>query len=103
MLFRCAEPQFKSTSVYGRVYGQAITALPWLLSVNESLGTRAPNLGSGTCLNTEPLSSVPTDTFPASKRWSATDDSKAIERAETLVDGHDVELWNGARLKLTMP
>jgi len=31
------------------------------------------------------------------------DDSKAIERAERLVDGHDVELWNGARPKLTMP
>ena len=31
------------------------------------------------------------------------DDSKAIERAERLVDGHDVELWNGARLKLTVP
>jgi hypothetical protein len=30
-------------------------------------------------------------------------DSKAIGRAERLVDGHDVELWNGARLKLTMP
>jgi hypothetical protein len=31
------------------------------------------------------------------------DDSKAIERAERLVDSHDVELWNGARMKLTMP
>jgi hypothetical protein len=31
------------------------------------------------------------------------DDSKAIERAERLVDGHDVELWNGARVELTMP
>ena len=26
------------------------------------------------------------------------DDAKAIEKAERLVDGHDVELWNGARL-----
>ena len=26
------------------------------------------------------------------------DDGKAIERAERPVDGHDVELWNGARL-----
>ena len=26
------------------------------------------------------------------------DDAIAIERVERLVDGHDVELWNGARL-----
>jgi hypothetical protein len=26
------------------------------------------------------------------------DDVKAIERAKQLVDGHDVELWSGARL-----
>jgi hypothetical protein len=26
------------------------------------------------------------------------DDAKAIERAEQAVDGHDVELWSGARL-----
>jgi hypothetical protein len=26
------------------------------------------------------------------------DDAKAIERARRLVDGHDVELWSGARL-----
>jgi hypothetical protein len=25
-------------------------------------------------------------------------DAKALERAERLVDGHDVELWSGARL-----
>jgi hypothetical protein len=26
------------------------------------------------------------------------DDSEATERAEQLVDGHDVELWSGSRL-----
>jgi hypothetical protein len=26
------------------------------------------------------------------------DDAAALERARQLVDGHDVELWNGARL-----
>jgi hypothetical protein len=41
--------------------------------------------------------------FSGSKRWSAAMTQKAIERAERLVEGHDVELWNGARPKLTMP
>jgi hypothetical protein len=32
----------------------------------------------------------------------AGDDAKAIERAEQLVDGHDLELWDGARFILTL-
>jgi hypothetical protein len=30
------------------------------------------------------------------------DDAKAIEKARRLVDGHDVELWNGARLVIRL-
>jgi hypothetical protein len=30
------------------------------------------------------------------------DDAKAIEKAKRLVDGHDVELWNGARLVVVL-
>jgi hypothetical protein len=30
------------------------------------------------------------------------DDSEAIEKAKRLVDGHDVELWSGARLVIRL-
>ena len=30
------------------------------------------------------------------------DDAKAIENAKRLVDGHDVEVWNGARLVIRL-
>jgi hypothetical protein len=30
------------------------------------------------------------------------DDSEAIDRAKRLVDGHDVELWGGARLVIVL-
>jgi hypothetical protein len=30
------------------------------------------------------------------------DDADAIEKAEQLVDGHDVELWSGARLVVVL-
>jgi hypothetical protein len=30
------------------------------------------------------------------------DDAKAIEKAEQLVNGHDVELWSGARLVVVL-
>jgi len=30
------------------------------------------------------------------------DDSEAIDRAKRLVDGHDVELWSGARLVVVL-
>jgi hypothetical protein len=30
------------------------------------------------------------------------DDSEATEKAKRLVDGHDVELWNGPRLVLRL-
>jgi hypothetical protein len=30
------------------------------------------------------------------------DDAEAIEKAKHLVDGHDVELWSGARLVIQL-
>ena len=30
------------------------------------------------------------------------DDAEATERAECLVDGHDLELWSGARLVMRL-
>jgi hypothetical protein len=30
------------------------------------------------------------------------DDAEAIEKAERLVDGHDVELWSGPRLVILL-
>jgi hypothetical protein len=30
------------------------------------------------------------------------DDAEAIERAKRLVDGHDVELWNGGRFVIRL-
>jgi len=30
------------------------------------------------------------------------DDTEATEKAKSLVDGHDVELWNGARLVVVL-
>jgi hypothetical protein len=30
------------------------------------------------------------------------DDAEAIEKAKRLVDGHDIELWNGARLVIRL-
>jgi hypothetical protein len=30
------------------------------------------------------------------------DDAEAIEKAKRLVDGHDVELWNGPRLVIRL-
>jgi hypothetical protein len=33
---------------------------------------------------------------------SCADDTEATEKATSLVDGHDVELWNGARLVVVL-
>jgi hypothetical protein len=40
----------------------------------------------------------PTGTWAPSEPLVCTDDSEAIEKAERLVDGHDIELLSGARL-----
>jgi hypothetical protein len=40
----------------------------------------------------------------ASGEWfEAEDDSTAIETAETMMDGHDCELWQGTRFVARIP
>jgi hypothetical protein len=62
----------------------------WPQSVTESPVTLPPDFGRGT----EKCPSRPTK----NARYSG----KAIKKAEQLVDGHDVELWNGARLVIVL-
>lgn len=40
----------------------------------------------------------------ASAQWfDADDDEKAVELARTMMDGHDIELWQGSRLVARIP